>query len=380
MIKVAQSPIATATTPNIGDGLALRIVIAGGGTGGHIFPAIAIANALKKIDDRIEILFIGAIGKMEMEKVPQAGYRIIGLPIAGFNRSSLLKNISLPFKIIKSFLAVRRIFNQFHPDKVIGVGGYSTFPVLKMAQRLHLPTYIHESNALAGKSNVLLGKKATTVFVARTGMEKYFPANKLIVSGNPVRTTIAQSTVTETEGKSFFGLRPAVTTLLVVGGSLGARGINEVILLLLPRLLQKGIQIIWQTGKVDAQKYQAATVPNKVWVGDFITEMDKAYAAADLIISRAGAMAIAELCVVGKPIILVPYPHAAEDHQTANAMDLVKANAAVLIPEADLAKKLFASIEALLSNPKEMEVMKAQLNQLAIKDADDIIAQEILKN
>src|SRR5215207_4739307 len=235
--------------PSLQPGGKWKIIIAGGGTGGHIFPAIAIANALKKIEPAIEVLFVGAKGKMEMEKVPQAGYRIEGLDIAGFNRSSLIKNIGLPFKLIKSFFQVRRIINRFKPDAVIGVGGYSSFPVLHYAQVKGIPTFIHESNSFAGKSNMWLGKKATKIFVATDGMEKFFPAGKILITGNPVRKTIVQSSIQKDEALKFFGLAKERKTVLAIGGSLGARSINEALTKDLQQLLNSDLQLIWQTGK-----------------------------------------------------------------------------------------------------------------------------------
>src|SRR5215211_6143546 len=284
--------------PSLQPGGKWKIIIAGGGTGGHIFPAIAIANALKKIEPAIEVLFVGAKGKMEMEKIPQAGYRIEGLDIAGFNRSSLIKNIGLPLKLVKSFLQVRRIVAGFKPDAVIGVGGYSSFPVLRYAQAKRIPTFIHESNSFAGKSNMLLGKKATKVFVATDGMEKFFPPAKIQVTGNPMRPAIAQvASRSREEAVRFFGLDTGRKTLLVVGGSLGARSINEAIAKGLSELVQAGLQLIWQTGKTDAARWkEAAEGQARVWVSEFITEMELGYAAADIVVSRAGAMAMAELC------------------------------------------------------------------------------------
>src|SRR5215213_8736130 len=287
--------------------MAKRIIIAGGGTGGHIFPAIAIANALKRIDTQTEVLFVGAKGKMEMEKVPQAGYSIEGLDIAGFNRSSLIKNIGLPMKLAKSFFQVKKIINQFNPDAVIGVGGYSSFPVLRYAQVKRIPTFIHESNSFAGKSNILLGKKATKVFVATDGMEKFFPAGKIVITGNPVRKAIVESAIPQTDALEFFGLHQEKKTVLAVGGSLGARSINEAIDKDLDMLLQNDLQLIWQTGKLHvATAKERAAGKAGVWVNDFISNMEYAYAAADLVISRAGAMAIAELCLVQKTVLFVP--------------------------------------------------------------------------
>jgi UDP-N-acetylglucosamine--N-acetylmuramyl-(pentapeptide) pyrophosphoryl-undecaprenol N-acetylglucosamine transferase len=357
-----------------------RVIIAGGGTGGHIFPAIAIANALKKMDSSIEILFIGAKGRMEMEKVPQAGYQIEGLDIAGYNRSSLIKNASLIFKLAKSFLQVRAIFKKFKPDAAIGVGGYSSFPVLRYAQAKGIKTFIHESNSFAGKSNIMLGKKATRVFAGTDGMEKFFPTEKIIVTGNPVRTSLTGAAVTRSEGIKFFSLDEAKKTVLVVGGSLGAKSINEAIDKGLDDLLKAGLQIIWQTGKPYAAKAVERAVENKqVWVNDFITQMEYAYAAADIVVARAGAMTVAELCVAKKPVLFVPYPFAAEDHQTVNAMQLVKKNAALMVKDHEVNQKLvFMTIELSMDESKQDELRK-NIAALAITNADRVIAEEILK-
>lgn len=359
-----------------------RIIIAGGGTGGHIFPAIAIANALKKQEPQIEILFVGAKGKMEMEKVPQAGYKIEGLDIAGFNRSSLIKNIGLPTKLLKSFFQVRKIFKRFQPDAVIGVGGYSSFPVLRFAQAKGIPSFIHESNSFAGKSNILLGKKATKVFVASDGMEKFFPANKIVISGNPIRPSIANvASISKEEALKFFGLQQGKKTLLVVGGSLGARSINEAVAKGLNDLIQNDLQIIWQTGKTDANKWkEAAKNQSSVWVNDFITEMERGYAAADIVISRAGAMAKAELCVVKKPVVFVPFPFAAEDHQTVNAMNLVEKHAALMVKDSEAINKVVPTIIELARNEQEQNELKENIGKYAAVNADEHIAKEILKS
>ena len=356
-----------------------KIIIAGGGTGGHIFPAIAIANALKKIDDKIEILFVGAKGKMEMEKVPQAGYKIEGLAIAGFNRSSLIKNIGLPFKLIKSFFQVRRIFNTFKPIAVVGVGGYSSFPVLKYAQTRGIKTFIHESNSFAGKSNILLGKNATKIFVATDGMEKFFKANKLKITGNPVRKLIAENNISRTEAIEFFKLSPNKKTILSIGGSLGAKSINEAINKYINEFEKNELQLIWQTGKPYATTaQQTAKGRANIYTSDFITNMEYAYAAADLIISRSGAMAIAEICVAKKPTIFVPYPFAAEDHQTVNAENLVSKSAALTINDNEVLDKLVSSIIALSNNVEQQHTLKQNIAKLAIINADEVIANEIL--
>ncbi len=356
------------------------IMIAGGGTGGHIFPAIAIANAIKKIKPDAQILFVGAKGKMEMEKVPQAGYEIKGLDIAGFNRSSLIKNIGLPFKLVKSFMQVRTIISQFKPDAVIGVGGYSSFPVLRFAQSKGIKTFIHESNSFAGKSNIMLGKKATKIFVATDGMSKFFPAEKLMITGNPVRKAISESTVSHQEGLKFFGLNADKKTVLVVGGSLGAKSINEAIDAGIDEFEKNNLQLIWQTGKPYAEQGKArANGKANVWVNDFITQMDQAYAAADVIISRAGAMAIAEICLTAKPAVFVPYPFAAEDHQTANAKSLVEKNAALMVKDDEAKAKLVSTIVALLNDEVKQNELRQQIKQLAVSNADDVIAKDIIE-
>jgi len=355
-----------------------RIIIAGGGTGGHIFPAIAIANALRKKDGSIEILFVGAKGKMEMEKVPQAGYKIIGLDIAGFNRSSLIKNIGLPFKIIKSYFQARKIMNEFRPDAVIGVGGYASFPMLQLAQQRNIPTVIQEQNSFAGKTNMILGKRAKKICVAYEGMEKFFPKEKIVITGNPVRAAISQSTVSKTEGLKFFQLAEGKKTVFVVGGSLGAKSMNEAVDAHLDELLNAGLQVIWQTGKLYLGKARdrAAGKPG-VWVNDFITKMEDAYAAADIVISRAGAIAIAELCVMKKPVLFVPFPFAAEDHQTVNAMSLVNKNAALIVKDSEAKDKVMPMIIELSKNETKQNELKNNISQLAITNADEKIAEEI---
>jgi UDP-N-acetylglucosamine--N-acetylmuramyl-(pentapeptide) pyrophosphoryl-undecaprenol N-acetylglucosamine transferase len=357
-----------------------RIIIAGGGTGGHIFPAIAIANALKKINEANEILFVGAKGRMEMEKIPQAGFEIKGLDIAGFNRSSLIKNIGLPLKLIRSFFQVKNILNEFKPDAVVGVGGYSSFPVLRFAQAKKIPTFIHESNSFAGKSNMLLGKKATKIFVATDGMEKFFPSDRIMITGNPVRKSIAEASVSKMDALKFFGLSAERKTVLVVGGSLGAKSINDAISKGLNELLDNNLQLIWQTGKPYAAKAkEQAMNKEQVWVNDFINQMEYAYSAADMVISRAGAMAIAELCLVEKPVLFVPYPFAAEDHQTANAGNLVQKNAALMVRDDEAIEKVVPMIIDLSKNEEKQQELRDNIKKLAIKNADEIIAEEILK-
>jgi len=359
------------------NGLKQAFLIAGGGTGGHIFPAIAIANALKKQHPNCEILFVGANGKMEMEKVPQAGYNIKGLDIAGFNRTSLLKNIGLPFKLIKSFFQVKNIVNEFKPTAAIGVGGYSSFPVLRYCQFKNIPTFIHESNSFAGKSNIQLGKKATQIFVASDGMEKFFPAQKIKITGNPIRASIAQSIITKEEALAFFELVPSKKTLLIIGGSLGAKSINEAIANDIDKFSQNNVQVIWQTGKTNAPSY-AKHSRDGIWINIFIEKMEMAYAAADVVISRAGAMSVAEICVAKKPTVFVPYPFAAEDHQTVNAQHLVQKNAALLVKDSEANTQLVTTALQLLSNPTLQKNMQLQMEKLAIANADETIATSIL--
>jgi UDP-N-acetylglucosamine--N-acetylmuramyl-(pentapeptide) pyrophosphoryl-undecaprenol N-acetylglucosamine transferase len=360
---------------------AKKIIIAGGGTGGHIFPAIAIANAIKEIEPQTEFLFVGAKGKMEMEKVPQAGYKIKGLDITGYERSSLIKNIWLPFKLIKSFLQVRRIIKVFKPDAAIGVGGYSSFPVLKSAQAKGIKTFIHESNSFAGKSNIMLGKNATKIFVANEGMEKFFSAEKILITGNPVRKSIAQSNAGKEEALKFFELQNDKSTVLIVGGSLGARSINEVISQHILDFNPLDIQLIWQTGKATAETYLERAKPlSNVWASDFINEMDKAYAAADIVVARAGAMTVAELCVAKKPVIFVPFPYAAEDHQTMNAKYLVERNAALMVKDEMVNARLFTEIITLAKDVSKQKQLSENIAAFAVKDANKKIAEEILKS
>lgn len=369
-------------SPSFGGVRGGRIIMAGGGTGGHIFPAIAIANALKGLNGDVEILFVGARGKMEMEKVPQAGYKIEGLDISGFNRSSLIKNLGLPFKLVKSFFQVKRIFKHFKPDAVIGVGGYSSFPVLRYAQMQGIKTFIHESNSFAGRSNRLLGKKATKIFVATDGMEAFFPAERLIVTGNPVRPAIANAINTDkATALAAFGLQTGKPTVLVVGGSLGARSINEAVDQHLDDLVANDVQVIWQTGKLYTQQAAERVKGKKgIWAGDFIAEMDKAYAAADVVISRAGAMSVAELCVVGKPVVFVPYPFAAEDHQTVNAMHLVNKGAALMIKDSEAKEKVVPMVLDLIRDEGARNSLKVAIAQYAVQNADVHVATEVLKS
>ena len=357
----------------------IRIIIAGGGTGGHIFPAIAVAQAIQAIHPDAAILFVGASGKMEMEKVPQAGYDIKGLTIAGLNRSNMFKNITLPFKLIKSFFQVRSIFNSFKPNAVFGVGGYSSFPVLKFAQSKGIPTFIHESNAFAGKSNIWLGKNATKIFTGTQGMDKFFPSDKIILTGNPVRKNISSSIYTKETAMMQFGLLPDKQTVLIVGGSLGANSINDVIMQNLKHFNELGIQLIWQTGKSQSAKYlNAAKSFSNVYVNSFLNDMSAAYMAADMVVSRAGAMSVAEIAITGKPCVFVPYPFAAEDHQTFNAKTLVDDGAAFMVKDAMVKDALVPLITDAINQPSILDNMQKKIKAFAISNADEIIAKEII--
>ncbi len=359
----------------------LRVIIAGGGTGGHIFPAVAIAHALQKLRPGTQLLFVGALGRMEMEKIPQEGFTIIGLDIVGFNRSNLLKNVMLPIKMLKSNIKAKSILKEFKPHSVVGVGGYASFPVLNAAQGMGIPTLIQEQNSYAGKSNKILGRRAKAICVAYDRMDKFFPKSKILYTGNPVREKIAQSILTRTDGQAWLGMNERKTTILVVGGSLGARSINEAIAANLEALLAEDVQLIWQTGKpyYEQAKIEATKYSDKVKVFEFIREMDYAYAAADVVVSRAGALAIAELCIAAKPVVFVPYPFAAEDHQTSNAMALVEHNAAMMVKDSDAKTELIKKLKSLLHDKAMQEVMTEALKTLAIKDADRRIANKVIE-
>ncbi len=358
-----------------------KIIIAGGGTGGHIFPAIAIANAIKKLQPSTEILFVGAKGKMEMEKIPQAGYKIIGLDIAGLNRSSIVKNITLPIKLITSFLQVRTIIKNFKPDAAIGVGGYSSFPVLKFCQAKGIKTFIHESNSFAGKSNILLGKNATNIFVAYEEMEKFFPKSKIIFTGNPVRKVITELNILQADALQYFGLSATKKTVLIVGGSLGSRSINQAIYSGLHFFIENEINVIWQTGKSNFSSYQGLhNLEKSIWVNEFIGAMEMAYAAADVVISRSGAMTVAELCVAKKPVIFVPFPFAAEDHQTSNAKQLVNHQAALMIKDDFVQQQLVNKAIELVKDELLQLELKNNISKFSITNADQKIAEIILEN
>lgn len=316
----------------------LRIIISGGGTGGHIFPAVSIANAIKAKYPEAKILFVGALGRMEMQRVPAAGYEIKGLPICGFDRKHLFKNIAVLFKIWKSQRMAKKIINDFKPMAAVGVGGYASGPTLNVCASKGIPCLIQEQNSYAGVTNKLLAKKADRICVAYEGMERFFPADKIIMTGNPVRQNVLETTVTVEEARKQFGLAPEKKTILLVGGSLGARTINESVLQNLDKIAKSDIQFIWQTGKYYkasiAEQMKGKELPN-LKIMDFISDMGAAYKAADLVISRAGASSISEFCLIGKPVILVPSPNVAEDHQTKNAMALVNKDAAIYVKDCE---------------------------------------------
>ena len=360
----------------------LKVILSGGGTGGHIFPAVAIANEIKKLVPQAEILFVGALGKMEMEKVPAAGYRIIGVPIAGFQRNFSLSNFKLPFLIIQSLLKTRKIVNEFKLDVVVGTGGYASGLLLKDATNKGIPTLLQECNSYAGITNKILSKKAKKICVAYDGMEKFFEKEKIILTGNPVRQDILNGNVNRDEAYQYFKLDKNKKTILVVGGSLGARGINEAIIEGLKQFADNDIQLIWQTGKIYFDTAKVATKPysNKnINAVDFISRMDYAYAVADVVISRAGAGAVSELCIVSKPSILVPLPSAAEDHQTKNAMSLVNKNASVLVKEADAKTKLVVEAISLINDTIRLKEISKNCGAMALPNATSQIAHEVLK-
>jgi len=359
-----------------------RIILSGGGTGGHIFPAVAIANEIKKLVPHAKILFVGALGKMEMEKVPAAGYKIIGVPIAGLQRKLTLSNLKLPFLIIRSLLQTRKIIKDFNPDVVVGTGGFASAPVLRAAASKNIPTLLQEQNSYAGITNKILSKKASKICVAYEGMEKFFPKEKILLTGNPVRQGIQHIAEKREEALKFFNLSANKKTILVIGGSLGARVINEAIGAGLQTLAQNNIQLIWQTGKTyfPQAKAQAENfVSQNIFAFDFISLMDLAYAAADIVISRAGASSVSELQIVGKPCILVPSPNVAEDHQTKNALALVNKEAALLVRDSEAKNELVKTAIALLNNNTQQQTLSNNISKMAFHNSANVIAREVLK-
>ena len=365
-----------------GDRKNIRIIISGGGTGGHLFPAISIANALKRLEPSADILFVGAEGRMEMQKVPEAGYEIEGLPVAGFIRSLTTKNISVVLRLFRSMMKARKIVRRFSPDVVVGVGGYASGPVLKQAQRMNIPTVIQEQNSYAGVTNKLLAKNATRICVAYDGMEKYFPKEKIITTGNPVRHSFDNLGALHSEAMEYFKLESGKPVILVLGGSLGAGTVNSSIGGGIGLFEDAGVQVIWQTGShyYDRMREQTeAAAAQNIRVLGFINRMDLAYAAADVIISRAGAGTISELELVGKTVILVPSPNVAEDHQTHNAMALVNRNAAILITDADAPAKLVSNALTLVNDTVRCAALSENIKRMAYRNADEVIAREVLK-
>jgi UDP-N-acetylglucosamine--N-acetylmuramyl-(pentapeptide) pyrophosphoryl-undecaprenol N-acetylglucosamine transferase len=357
-----------------------RIIISGGGTGGHIFPAIAIADGLKESGLVEEILFVGAEGRMEMEKVPAAGYKIIGLEISGFQRSLSSKNLSFPFKVLKSLKKAREIVKQFRPDIAIGVGGYASGPLLFAAATSGVPTIIQEQNSYPGITNKILAKRAKKIFVAYPNMSQFFPEEKIVYSGNPVRSIIQKNLPSKEESCQFFGLDPKKPVILSFGGSLGALTLNESIENGIQQFSDKDIQVIWQTGSYYYQKIHekwANKTPNGIQIHEFLREMNYAYGAADIIISRAGAISISELCIVGKTTILVPSPNVAEDHQTKNAMALVYQQAAILVKDVDARNILCDTVIKTLENTQQMQELSYNIKYMAKPDATNSIVQSI---
>jgi len=352
----------------------MKYLISGGGTGGHIFPAVSIANALRELDPEAEILFIGALGRMEMERVPQAGYKIIGLPVRGFNRAQPWKNVSVLIDLAKSIRQVKAIIRDFQPNVGVGVGGYASGAAMWAAANMGIPILLQEQNGFAGVTNKILKDKAAKICVAYEGMERFFPADKIILTGNPVRQNL-------TEGrKSKDGSRK---TLLIIGGSLGARTINEAVKAALPQLAKSDIHVVWQTGKVYYEScqaaWEAAGKPANIECLDFLSDMPDRYANADLVISRAGASSISELCLLGKPAILVPSPNVAEDHQTHNAMALVNKDAAVLVRDAEAAEKLIPTALELIQDEAKLKSLHTNVLKLAQTDSAKRIAEEVIK-
>lgn len=358
-----------------------RIIISGGGTGGHIYPAVAIANQIKAISPASEILFVGAEGRMEMTRVPEAGYKIIGLWISGLQRKLTLDNLSFPFKVLSSVRKSHRIIKEFKPDAVVGVGGYASGPLLYAATAQGVPALIQEQNSYAGITNKLLAKRVQKICVAYPGMEQFFPASKLVFTGNPVRQDIMQVQQKRREALLHFGLTSEKKTILVIGGSLGARTINQSIAAGLEQIAQAGYQLIWQTGKAfyqQAQELEKKDTAQGIRVFDFIRKMDLAYAAADIVISRAGALSISELCLAAKPAILVPSPNVAEDHQTKNAMALVQQDAAILVRDVDAQQQLVGKALDLAENEPEQKKLAKNILQMARPNAAADIVQELL--
>ena len=360
----------------------LRVIISGGGTGGHIFPAVSIANAIKVIRPDAKILFVGALGRMEMQRVPAAGYEIKGLPICGFDRKNLLKNFKVLYKIWKSQRMAKQIIKDFKPQVAVGVGGYASGPTLNKAAAMGIPCLIQEQNSYAGVTNKLLAKKAAKICVAYEGMERFFPAEKIILTGNPVRQALLDTTITREDAIKELGFNPSKKVILLVGGSLGARTINESVLQHLDIIKASDVQFVWQTGKFYseeiAKRLQGEDIPN-LKVTDFITDMGTAYKAADLVISRAGASSISEFCLIGKPVILVPSPNVAEDHQTKNALALANRDAAIYVKDAEAPATLLELAVKTVNDEEKLKSLSENVLKLALPDSANIIAKEVIK-
>ncbi len=361
----------------------LRIIISGGGTGGHIFPAVSIANAIKAKRPDAKILFVGALGRMEMQRVPAAGYEIKGLPVCGFDRKHLLKNIIVIYKLWKSQNLAKKIIKDFKPMAAVGVGGYASGPTLNQAAKMNIPCLIQEQNSYAGVTNKILAKKASKICVAYDGMDRFFPADKIIKTGNPVRQAILTTNISKEDAVKSFGLNPTKKTILLVGGSLGARTINESILNHLELVENSGVQFIWQTGKYynasimeQLKKYKELKM---LHVTDFISDMGTAYKAADLVISRAGASSISEFCLIGKPVILVPSPNVAEDHQTKNALALVMKDAALYVKDSDASMSLLGIAIDTVKEDEKLNQLSNNILKLGLPNSADIIANEVIE-
>ncbi|TGD82650.1 undecaprenyldiphospho-muramoylpentapeptide beta-N-acetylglucosaminyltransferase [Hymenobacter wooponensis] len=356
-----------------------RIIISGGGTGGHIFPAVAIANELRRRQPNAEILFVGANGRMEMTRVPEAGYEIVGLDISGLQRRLTPENLLFPIKVMRAVRKAGKLIEKFRPDAVVGVGGYASAPVLLAATSRGIPALIQEQNSYAGLVNKLLARRVQRICVAYEGMQSFFPADKLVLTGNPVRSEIASGQ--REEALQFFGLKPDKPVLLVIGGSLGARTLNQATAAALPRLREAGVQLLWQTGKLyfpEAEKQAAPYAPNNLHALEFVRRMDLAYAAADVVVSRAGALSVSELCLTGKPSILVPSPNVAEDHQTKNALALSSRQAALLVPDAEAGARLYNEALGLLQDTAQQQRLATNIRALARPDATATIVDELL--
>ena len=361
----------------------LRIIISGGGTGGHIVPAVSIANAIKEICPNAEILFVGAEGRMEMQRVPAAGYPIKGLPVAGFDRKNLFKNIPVLIKLFKSQRIAKQIINEFRPHVAVGVGGYASGPTLKVAGNMGIPTLLQEQNSYAGVTNKLLAKQAHKICVAYEGMERFFDKSKIILTGNPVRQGLLNHSVNREEAIRSFHLDPQKKTVLILGGSLGARTINQCVIESIAKIKESGVQFIWQTGKIYINDAIAAIANagdvTMLHVTDFISNMAAAYSAADLVISRAGAGSISEFCLLEKPVILVPSPNVAEDHQTKNALALVNKNAALYVKDANAKEELIDKAIQAVNQPDLLNNLSINIAKLAFTDSANIIAKEVIK-